>query len=168
MKLANVISEEAKNTGSIIMYREGLFWRVYEKSAFMFTLHLRQYSATKKFFKTVNSEIVFIGFPNQTLNQIIGKAQGKAVEQSESRICIGGFEFNKEAYLLWKNGIDLTEKSMGKKIDRTTEDANRVEKFDREQSTVIERIRHFPVIRKTPLECQEFIVEIQNQLNGSL
>ncbi len=40
MKLANVISEEAKNTGSIIMHREGLFWRVYERSAFMFTLHL--------------------------------------------------------------------------------------------------------------------------------
>ncbi len=40
MKLANIISEEAKNTGSIIMHREGLFWRVYEHSAFMFTLHL--------------------------------------------------------------------------------------------------------------------------------
>ncbi len=43
MKLADIVSEEAKNTGSIIMHREGLFWRLYERSAVMFTLHLKQY-----------------------------------------------------------------------------------------------------------------------------
>ncbi len=150
------------------MHREGLFWRVYERSAFMFTLHLKQYSATKKYFKTVGREIAFIGFPHQALNQIIVKAEGKAVEQSESRICISGFAFDKEAFVTWKNGIDLTEKSTGKKVDRASEDINAIEKANGAQSTVIERIRRFPVISKTPLECQEFIIEIQNQLNGSL
>jgi hypothetical protein len=168
MKLANVISEEAKNTGSIIMHREGLFWRAYERSAFMFTLHLKQYSATKKFFKTVSSEIAFIGFPNQTLNQIIGKAEGKEVKQSESRICIGGFEFDNEAFLIWKNGIDLTEKPKVEKIDRASDDTNVIEKTHSEQSMIIDRIKNFPVISKTPLECQQFIIEIQHQLNGSL
>ncbi len=168
MKLVNVISEEAKNTGSIIMHREGLFWRVFERSAFMFTLHLKQYSATKKFFKTVSSEIAFIGFPNQALNHIIKKVKGKEVVQSESRICIGGFEFDNEAFLIWKNGIDLTEKPKSKKIDRASDDINAIEKTNSQQSMVIERIRNFSVISKTPLECQQFIIEIQNQLNGSL
>ena len=168
MKLANVISEEAKNTCCIIMHREGLFWRAYERSAFLFTLHLKKYNATKKYFKTISSEVVFIGFPHQALQQNIEKADGKAVEQNESRICISGFAFDKEAFMIWKNDVDLSEKSTSKITQGASNDIHPIEITHPGQNSVIDRIKNFPVIRKTPLECQQFIIEIQHQLNGSL
>lgn len=62
MIIENIIKiEDNKN---IYLHNEGLFWRVYEYSAYAFLINIKQYNAKKKFIKKVGGEIVFLGFPD--------------------------------------------------------------------------------------------------------
>jgi len=64
MKINEIITFEAENTSSIILHKEGLFWRAYEKSAFLFIRHIKEYQITKKYYKNVKAEIVYLGLLN--------------------------------------------------------------------------------------------------------
>ena len=37
MTVKEIIAIESANTSSIILFKEGIFWRIYEKSAYFFT-----------------------------------------------------------------------------------------------------------------------------------
>ena len=50
-----------------------------------------------------------------------------------------------------------------------TKDYNKVQPFisfrqTNDYSTIIDKIRNYPLIMKTPLETQQFLIEVQNDL----
>jgi hypothetical protein len=51
------------STTHLLLFKEGVFWVVYEQSAY-FKAELKKYKPTKKYFKNINKTVVFIGFPN--------------------------------------------------------------------------------------------------------
>jgi len=71
MKIAEILKLEQNNTENIILHHEGLFWRAYEWSAFRFVKHLKPYQITKKHIKSVKTDIVYCGFPQNALNQAL-------------------------------------------------------------------------------------------------
>ena len=53
MTSQDFIRTEAANTDRIILYREGLFWKAYERSAFAVCSQVRAFKTTKKALKTL-------------------------------------------------------------------------------------------------------------------
>jgi len=135
MKIADIIKTE-DNT-SIYLHNEGLFWRAYEYSAYAFVNNIKQYNAKKKFIKIVNSDIVFIGFPDSALSDILDlcKQKGFAINKNDKLITIE-LKTKKEGYVKWKNEIKVEESNNSKKND----------------AALIERIVSFPLATKTPME----------------
>jgi len=151
MKIEDILKTE--DNQSIFLHNEGLFWRAYEYSAYAFVKSIKQYNTKKKFIKIVNSEIVFIGFPGSTLSNILDlcKQNGFAANQSNSLITIE-LSTKKEGFKKWKNEIEIT-------------DNNKVKNDD---ATFIKRIASFPLAVKTPMEAQQFLYELQMEINGNL
>ena len=151
MKIEDIIKTE-DNT-NIFLHNEGLFWRSYEYSAFAFVKNVKPYNAKKKFIKIVNSDIVFIGFPDSTLPNILDlcKQKGFTINKNDKLITIE-LKTKKEGYVKWKNEIAIA-------------DSNKVKKND---ATIIERIKSFPLATKTPMEAQQFLYELQMEINGNL
>lgn len=58
MVILDILALEKENT-QIILHKEGLFIRAYERSAFMFTKHIKEYTITKKFYKNAKQEVVY-------------------------------------------------------------------------------------------------------------
>jgi len=135
MKIADIIKTE-DNT-SIYLHNEGLFWRAYEYSAYAFVNNIKQYNAKKKFIKIVNSDIVFIGFLDSALSDILDlcKQKGFAINKNDKLITIE-LKTKKEGYVKWKNEIKVEESNNSKKND----------------AALIERIVSFPLATKTPME----------------
>ncbi len=72
MTSRDFIRSEAENTDRIILYREGLFWKAYERSAFAVCTQIRPFKPTKKRLKVLDGgEIVSIGFPSASENRVL-------------------------------------------------------------------------------------------------
>lgn len=42
MKIKDILQIEQENTDNISLLKEGIFWRAYEKSAYLFTLYIKE------------------------------------------------------------------------------------------------------------------------------
>ena len=97
MKIKDIHEIEIKNTNSIFLFKEGMFWRCYELSVFYFVKNIKEYRVFRKFVKTVNREIVYLGFPDSIIEEIIQEAESKnySVGKNETRINITGIQKEK-------------------------------------------------------------------------
>lgn len=80
MTSKDFIRAEVENTDRIILYKEGLFWKAYERSAYILCQQVRPFKPTKKSLKSLDGgEIVSVGFPWRNEAKYIG-----ALERLES------------------------------------------------------------------------------------
>ena len=157
MGISDILELEQENT-QIILHKEGLFIRVYERSAYLFVKHIKAYNLTKKFYKNVKQEVVYLGFPQSSFSKIeaICKENNLTVKEEKNQIIIEGLaNFTEEEFINWKNNIALIESESVAKNPHS---------HSIKENKIIEKLRNFSVISKTPIECQAFIVELQNEL----
>ena len=110
MKISYILQIENKNKCSVFLYKEGLFWRAYERSAFLFIKNIKEYQTTKKYYKNVKSEVVYLGFPHNILSQILEIVKNKTINKEDNQIIIKGFQIKESDFILWKNNIELYNK----------------------------------------------------------
>jgi len=181
MKIKEVIQLENGNTRCCYLIPDGIFWRAYEKSAFWFVKNLKPYLITKKHFKGINADVAFLGFPDTVLHEILAlvEANGYLVNKQEKMVTIGGIEIM-EGFENWKNEIPYQTPDQPKPL-LVREPAGKyetVQGFEAPQSLLrssegiaalaLARIKSFPIAERTPLECQQFIVELQNIIHGTI
>ena len=64
MTSRDFLSAESANTDRIVLYREGLFWKAYERSAFALCSQVRPLKPTRKTLKTLGGgDLISVGFP---------------------------------------------------------------------------------------------------------
>ena len=152
MQTSEILEIEKNNTDSIYLFKEGIFWRCYELSALYFIKNIKEYRVFRKFVKTVNQDIVYLGFPNTIIEEIIQKAKSNnyLVSKNEKRIVIIGIQ-KEEGFEKWKENIKISGKE------------NKAGNMDN-NNQIIQKIKEFDLINKTPVESFNFLSEIQKQL----
>ena len=72
-QISSILSREIHNLHCIYFYREGIFLKAYERSAYAFVTGVQSFRGKKRFVKNVNQEIVSIGFPSgrHTLSRVL-------------------------------------------------------------------------------------------------
>lgn len=91
MTKKEILEGELANSGTITLYREGTFWMAYEKSALLFHKHIKPYQLKKTYSKSVDGEVVSLGFPESALNSLMegGIVTGEhVVEKTDDRIVL--------------------------------------------------------------------------------
>ena len=67
MTFHEIISREFQNEDSIYLYREGMFMKAYERSAFFAHTLIHKFKLSMRYIKTVNMDVISLGFPEQTV-----------------------------------------------------------------------------------------------------
>jgi hypothetical protein len=62
MKIKEILEIESNNGGVINLFLEGIFWKAYEQSAYLFSANVEAFAINKKMIKNVQKEIVSLGF----------------------------------------------------------------------------------------------------------
>lgn len=57
------IEREQSNCDKIYLYKEGIFYRAYERSAYLWITNICNYEIKKRYVKTIDRDIVYLGFP---------------------------------------------------------------------------------------------------------
>lgn len=87
MTSQDFIRAEADNTDRIILYKEGLFWKAYERSAYILCTQVRPFKPTKKSLKSLDGgHIVSVGFPWKHEQKHIGALE--RLESSDERLTL--------------------------------------------------------------------------------
>lgn len=161
MKVSEIFDIEKENHASCFLIKDGVFWRSYEKSAMYFIKQIKEYTLTKKYFKNINFEMVYLGFPGKILPEIceISKRKGLTISSGDNIIEISGFETLND-FIDWKAGVTSYKTENDSVIANDS-------KMDYEKN-LIDKIRKFPIAERTPIECQKFIAELQHTINGTI
>ena len=160
MTLLEVFNLEKENFNAIILYKEGMFWKAYEKSAYAFIQQVKSYQPTKKFVKTIGDDIVSIGFPNSMIAFIEEKM--KVTTTDDRILTIDSKLITEEEFVSWKEGIDHKEIKLKKDVDYRS--PAKIEQTDQ----IVDVITKFQVETKTPLECMLFVIKLREMVNGDL
>jgi len=169
MKISDILLKESNNSGQIVLHREGLFWRAYEQSAYLFSINVRQYHVIRKHFKNIAMDIVYLGFPHSVKQDVLKSINSQDIQSDEKQIIITGYQIDEAGFQEWKNSITIPEpewKDCSSVAEPNTQYSGK--KPANPEQPLLEKILRFPVAAKTPIECQQFIIEIQNQINGSI
>ena len=152
MNIKEILKLETDNDSSIILHKEGLFWRAFEVSAFLFVQHVKEYQLTKKYYKNVNREVVYLGFPDSALEEVLSKTDG-IVLKTDKQITIRGYQCTISDFDVWRKSIVVKEKkNIASSISLSS------------HNEVRQCIISFDTLNKTPFECQQFIMDIQQQI----
>lgn len=135
----------------ILLYKEGMFWRAYEKSAYQ--LH-QQFGLKplKKHIKAVKQDIVYVGFPTTSWQKFFTQEQPTTEKQCEIPVRSTASELDFEQ---WKTQLPYTEK--------TAKEPVLVEATNPQQE-VIDKLLSFPLERSTPMEAMLLVAELKRIL----
>lgn len=159
MRVAEILEIEKTNFENIYLFKEGFFWRVYEKSAWRFLKNIREYRVFRKYVKAVKQDIVYLGFPETILQEILSDVETRyavshIIRKTDTSIEIQGFP-EMSGFELWKDEWTIANIKPASPI--VSENPNM-------HNEIIRKIKEYPIISKTPVEAFNFLAELQKQL----
>ena len=180
MQLSEIIEKEKQRNDTELcrkayLYREGKFLRAYEWSAWLFVKYVNDFKVTTRQSKAAEQPVSMIGFPLTSMDKFT--PTGAFVEpQTDGSIVLAlpleaipddvDVKLLASEFAQWKMQQPISESKKEKKdIER--------ESFDDEDfhlshrvtlSSVMQHILAYPLERKSPMECVEFISDLKRQL----
>lgn len=167
-KLAEILAVERQRTSDaeqrqIHLFADGSFYRAYEWSAWLCCIYIKQFQVTRRFIKSANADMLFVGFPQTSLSRLLPEGC-EAIEQGEGHLLIvlpdsyiKGEEDRATDFANWRNTIPMAE-AKEKKSQPTL--------ADRPVSVtgVMKKVMAYNVLEHSPIESMQFIQDIQRQL----
>ena len=107
MTTNEILQLEENNTNLVVLYREGMFWKAYERSAYLICTQIHPFRVTTRYIsKLAGAAIASIGFPDTSLEKFMGKYH--PIARGYDSITYSGFHsVNEQDFLLWKGRQSL-------------------------------------------------------------
>jgi len=180
---------EERNERTVRLWPEGMYFKAYERSAYLFVNKLKDYHPCRSYVILAERDVVSIKFP-QTVLETLGVNHQKADDGS----VVIKFDtvIDEQQFLLWREALPLSEakkkspkKKAVEKVDENQEDVNQVDRLrDPEQGhkpvplihpapdsapspeqEVADRIRGLNLESATPMECMLLLIELKKRLS---
>ncbi len=105
MTMNDIIATERRNTDRIYLYLEGIFWKVYERSAFAFIHRISRYKPSKRFIKYLDTSIVSLGFPDASRSKVLGDRP--LIQATDDLLILEAGPIGVEEFERWKESLPL-------------------------------------------------------------
>lgn len=167
MKIAEILEIEKDNTNKINLIHEGIFWRCYEISSYLFVKYVKEYKIIKKFIKSINDYIVYCGFPDNVIDDILSMVKNNDIINEENKkIILIDKEVIKDDYIIWKYNIQEIHET---KYNEQKINEIKIDSISVDYNKIINAIINYDIANSTPIECQNFLLKLKMQIkNGSI
>ncbi|MBQ3753333.1 MAG: hypothetical protein II864_07275 [Prevotella sp.] len=176
---------ETSNHQTVRLWPEGAFFKVYERSAYLFVTKLRPYEVKRRYVEKAGCEVVSTAFPRKVLDDLgvhYQKGDGGAVS---IRLDSG---IDEQLFLSWRDSLSLTTQPVRRAaaaptvesptaaapaVDVLTVEAPLMEAPSVEapepvgvERLVADRIRSFNLATATPIDCMLLLSDLQKMINA--
>lgn len=159
-QIKEILETERNNRDKIYLYREGLFYKAYEHSAYLWVHNVCEYEVRCRYVKIVNQNVISIGFPQNALkSKVIGL---KTEEFPQGVIIHAGEDIPDCDFDKWKS--ELVNKAQN--VDKTLECQEPSICYGRENKygDVIDELRRFPIETSSPIDCMMLVSRLKKML----
>lgn len=104
MTYKEIIDRENGNIDCIWLYREGIFMKAYERSAFFAHVYIHEFKLSKRYVKSVNMDVVSLGFPEATVPKWLNGYVYEYVSDGLIRCCMRA-KFDEVGFHNWKDAV---------------------------------------------------------------
>lgn len=160
MDLKQKLALETADSTNIYLYREGLFWKAYERSAIKFVQTITAYQINTRFCKVAGMEVISLGFPDTVLPKILENREYEKPNEKQVAIrsvLLGDEEFAAEKNRYLSNSMQPFEKE-------ASQEAVAISKESDVGRQVLERLRLYDIAAVSPIECMIFLSSLKKQL----
>lgn len=173
MTVKEIIQIENGNRNTIILLREGIFWRAYEKSAYAFSMQVHPYKPTRKWVIAVKQDVVSLGFPVSAAENVLNGC--KVLMRQEARLVLAASPIDPDGFEVWKQTVPRSLPPAV--VSPAPAAASPV--MEPAASSVVspavsavgqccdglaDCIRRFNIESKTPVDCMLFLMELKRKL----
>ncbi len=148
--------DRAADTTQLCLHKEGIFYKLYNQHAMLFTENIKPLKIKVKFIKAVGEQVYSCGFPATIIEEIKKRlvALGGVPDESEKLLTVAGINWPEETqYSRW--------------CEEQAKEVLPVQKQGGRKLTDMEKkIAGFQVMHKTPMEAMNFIVGLQKELHN--
>lgn len=176
--LKEILSLETETSMRIYLKKEGVFWKCYDRSAFRVSKLRPAYTVRKRFYVTVDREMVSVGFPIDSVYDLFdGYPQldpSSGLHYVDSEVVVRTDEFER-----WMCHIPLDPPQVRRKnprdeypkavvpppvvVDSPKQDPPPVQQPDAELRALITQ---FDLNVETPLSCMNFIQQLKRKVES--
>ena len=168
MTVKEIIQIENGNRNTIILLREGIFWRAYEKSAYAFSIQVHPYKPTRKWVIAVKQDVVSLGFPVSAAENVLNGC--KVLMRQESRLVLAASPIDPDGFEVWKQTVPrslppavvVPEPAASSAAPSVVSSA--VSAVGQCCDGLADCIRRFNIESKTPVDCMLFLMELKRKL----
>lgn len=160
--LKEIITEESSNTHYVYLYREGIFYKAYDRSAYAWSKYICSYEVKHRYIKSIGAEVLSIGFPVKSLES---KLEGHQYEINDERkvvVKLGEKEIiDPQSYERWREEICVAATNVVRE--------NEVEYVDldkRNNDDLLTEIISFPIETSSPIDCMMFLSELKRRYHN--
>ena len=174
---------ETAYSQTVRLWPEGTFYKVYERSAYLFVTRLRPYKVKRRYVDKVGGDVVSTAFPRTVLGGLGVDYQKNDDETVTIRLdcCI-----DEQQFLQWRNALPLTAQPQPAKRQEAArplvaspmpeaqpmeaespavpDPAETLERPVSVERMVADRIRTFGLASATPIDCMLLLSELQRIL----
>ena len=174
------ITEKIVHTDAfeVNLYKDGIFWRAYQQSAYAIHQIRPAYQPKKEKIKKVGHEVVSIGFPDGVLKDILLEFELVKREEKKIYLKVRREPIDLEAFEVWKEALST--------FIPTCENCKRLEKMLNEQKNeiavpqvsteepmdteamiammVYHKVCNLDLSNKTPMGCMTFLSELKIEM----
>lgn len=173
MTVKEIIQIENGNHNTIILLREGIFWRAYEKSAYAFSMQIHPYKPTRKWVIAVKQDVVSLGFPVSAAGNVLDGC--KVLMQQEGRLVLAASPIAAGDFEAWKQSVPMALPDNGRQPKNVPHPYVSAAETPQASVTAVppagqgcenlaDSIRRFNIESKTPVECMLFLMELKRRL----
>ncbi len=151
--IKEILKTEATNSGYLYMYHDGVFWKAYQRSAYMFIMHCGIGHMTEyRYIKSVARNVLSVGIPFSSFDECFDNADIQNVSNDCVKIKVDGFRF--DDYLEWFLSM--------KRMNVVT---NETDIHDEIIQAISSMLSNFDETTATLHDCVRMIGKIRNILN---
>ncbi len=144
MTAKELISLESGNHDEIRLYKVGMFWCAYERSAYMMCSQVRELKVKADRVKSTGGQVLCkVGFPLSSFATTAASLEVKSKTDDEV-VLKAPHPITEDQFLEWKNTHTVADSSAPSA-----------------EGDIVKMIRGFNVAVHTPMECMNFIMELQ-------
>lgn len=152
MTLQEQLEREKSNVDRVFLTPEGLFYKAYERSAYILNTQYAPLKPARVKVKYLGgADVVSVGFPKTSLSKVQVVLQD--CSSGEPPVLEALFPIDEEEFRAWKAGVPLQETKC------------RSSSVGEKETELVRSIRSFPVESSTPIECMMFVAGLKKMVS---
>lgn len=119
-KLTDILAVElqratAEEQRQLHLFADGSFYRAYEWSAWLCCTYIKQFQVTRRFIKSTDSDMLFVGFPKTSLSRLLPEGcETKEQDEGHLLVClpdilVKGEQDRTHEFANWRSTIPMAE-----------------------------------------------------------